>query len=138
MKSGYPDPYVVYQKGQHTQTFILLHGRGSNGETFGAELLATGMSSSDQNLQGAFSGAKFIFPTAKKRRSTTHNRAMINQWFDIVSLDDPSYKKELQFSGLAESAQYIQDIVYTEMIAVGANRIILGGLSQGCAMALSL
>src|ERR1700761_8093080 len=123
---GFPQPFVVNPTTSHTQTFILLHGLGSSGEKFGNEFLETGISSSGSRLTEIFPGAKFIFPTAKKRRSSAFRRAMINQWFDIASLDDVHFKKETQYVGLAESAQYLLRILEDEVQCVGKEHIILG------------
>jgi predicted esterase len=135
---SHPTPFVVQPSQKHTQTFILLHGLGSNGENFGTELLETGINSKAQKLTEIFPGARFIFPTAKKRRSSAFKRAKINQWFDIASLDDPSFKRETQYDGLADSANHLLKIIEAELEIIRPEHVILGGLSHGCAMALSL
>ena len=132
----FPDPFVVQPISEHTHTAILLHGLGSNGGAFGGELLRSGISSTCQSLTDSFPGMRFIFPTSRKRRSAAFRRATINQWFDMASLDDPSQRRELQIDGLTESAKYIRSILKQETANVPPANIILGGLSQGCAMAL--
>lgn len=42
----------------------------------------------------------------------------------------------MQLQGLADSAKYIQSILNRELDTIPSKNIILGGLSQGCAMAL--
>jgi predicted esterase len=135
---SHPKPYVIQPVSEHTQSFILLHGLGSNGQKFGDELLSTAVTSEGWNLAKIFPGAKFVFPTAKKRRSSAFSRAMINQWFDIASLDDLSYKKDTQYDGLADSAKFITSLIEQEVKSVGPNQVVLGGLSHGCAMSLSI
>jgi predicted esterase len=137
-RSSQPSPFIVQPSTGHTQTFILLHGLGSNGENFGIEFLETARTSNGQKLTEIFPGARFIFPTAKKRRSSAFCRAKINQWFDIASLDNPSFKRETQYDGLADSANYLLQLIKDEMELIKPQHIILGGLSHGCAMALSL
>jgi predicted esterase len=137
-RSSHPSPFVVQPTHKHTQTFILLHGLGSNGEQFGVEFLETGINSHAQKLTDVFPGARFIFPTAKKRRSSAFGRATITQWFDIASLDDPSFKRETQYNGLADSTEHLLKIIKAELGLIQPGQIILGGLSHGCAMALSL
>lgn len=44
----------------------------------------------------------------------------------------------MQLQGLAESSQYIQSILNRELETIPSKNIVLGGLSQGCAMALSI
>jgi predicted esterase len=133
----HPDPFIVQPTSHHTQTLILLHGLGSNGEKFGTELLATGTTSAGQTLPEIFPGARFVFPTAKRRRSTAFNRAVITQWFDIASVDDPSFGCDKQYDGLADSRRHLLKILMGETELVPPERIILGGLSHGCAMGLA-
>jgi predicted esterase len=135
-RTASPEPYVVQPTSAHTHTFILLHGRGSNGEKFGVEFLESGIPSNGTKLTEIFPGAKFIFSTSKKRRSRAFGRATINQWFDIASIDDPSKRRDLQLQGLAKSAQDLRSILSRELETIPSKNIVLGGLSQGCAMAL--
>ncbi|KAH8169003.1 phospholipase/Carboxylesterase domain-containing protein [Sarocladium implicatum] len=140
--AGHPSPgepiHLVEPLSVHTHTFILLHGLGSNGEKFGKELLETGTTSAGLTLPQLFPGARFVFPTARKRRSSAFGRSVITQWFDIANLQDPSICKEKQLQGLAESAQEIMSLIQDEVKRVPAEKLILGGLSQGCAMSLAV
>ena len=79
-----------------------------------------------------------VFPTANKRRSSAFRRATVRQWFDVASLADPARRPELQYQGLAESALYIRSILKRELECVPRANVVLGGLSQGCAMALAV
>lgn len=132
------DTYVVEPLAAHTHTAILLHGLGSNGEKFGREFLATAAISSGRTLPALLPGARFVFPTARRRRSTAFNRALLTQWFDVARLADPEYRRETQLRGLAESAAGLLELLRLEMLRVPAQNILLGGISQGCAMSLSL
>lgn len=129
---GYSPPFLVNAQGPHTHSCILLHGRGSDEERFGLEFLASRMSDG-KILQECFPGTKFIFPTAKKRRSSILKRMRINHWFDNYSLEDPSQREHLQEEGLRETTAFIHGIIREEIAVVGARNILLGGLSQGCA-----
>ncbi|RDL38330.1 Uncharacterized protein BP5553_02670 [Venustampulla echinocandica] len=130
--------FVIQSTSAHTHTIILLHGLGSNGQKFGSELIESGVSSAGMKLTEIYPGAKFVFPTAKKRRSSAFHRARLNQWFNIASLDDPAYRREVQLQGLAESALEIREILAQELVTIPSRNIILGGFSQGCAMSLSI
>ncbi|PNP75958.1 hypothetical protein FNYG_10818 [Fusarium nygamai] len=130
--------YVVEPRESHSHTLILLHGLGSNGTKFGTELLDTGVTSSGQKLTELLPGARFVFPTSKRRRSTAFGRSMLTQWFDIARLADPSYLKERQLDGLAGSAREIREIIAAELKMVPPQNLIIGGLSQGCAMSLAV
>ncbi|RYO82996.1 hypothetical protein DL766_005551 [Monosporascus sp. MC13-8B] len=129
--------YIVEPTATHSHTIILLHGLGSNGEKFGRELLETGTTSGGRTLPQLLPSARFIFPTSKRRRSSAFKRALITQWFDIARLPDPAYRQETQLQGLAESVVELSELLRVEMVSISPENIILGGISQGCAMALS-
>lgn len=157
----YPEPLVIPPRSlPHKQTFILLHGRGSSGRQFGPALLATPISlartpaageSPSAAVEGgaipavvttidqAFPHARFVFPTAARRRATVYRRAHTNQWFDSWKLDPPATEREgLQSRGLRETTAYLHDLIREEIAIVpgGASNIVLGFLSQGCAASL--
>lgn len=136
-KNNQCPPFVIEPTAQHMHSLILLHGLGSNGEKFGKELIESGVSSNGKRLVDIFPGAKFIFPTSRKRRSTAFGRAMLRQWFDVGSLDEPSHRQEVQLQGLAESSQEILQLINEESQKISRENIILGGLSQGCALGLA-
>ncbi|KAI2782957.1 alpha/beta-hydrolase [Daldinia loculata] len=129
-------PFIVEPTSNHTHSFILLHGLGSNGRKFGEELLETGVTSGGKKLTEVFPGARFIFPTAKRRRSSMIRNAKLTQWFDIASLDDLFFRPNTQTKGLVESHGEISHLVKDECQKVPHQNVILGGLSHGCAMAL--
>lgn len=78
-------------------------------------------------------------------------RMPIRQWFDNYSLDDPAQRPDLQVDGLCETAEFLRSLVQSEAeLLLGHDhdhddgddddgdgdvfrRIIVGGLSQGCA-----
>lgn len=138
-QSSYPDPIVIPPaSGIHKESFLVLHGRGDNGEQFGLGLLLTAIPEYG-DLRAAFPNAKFIFPTASKRRMRGFNNCSINQWFDIASLVDPEEDPDIQYEGLRESTAYCCGLLRSEIDQVGAPNVVLWGLSQGCAtMLLSL
>lgn len=133
----YPSPLVIspLRNDQHTHTIILLQGRGSNSERFGHIFIES------TAIAKHLPTTKFIFPTAKKRRSTVLKRIPINQWFDIHSLEDPNARTELQLDGLQESSEFLRKLIDEEAELLGSNptvgdgysRIVIRGLSQGCA-----
>ncbi|KAI0815625.1 phospholipase/carboxylesterase [Xylaria sp. FL0064] len=128
--------YIVEPTTKHSHIIILLHGLSSNGEKFGKELLKTGKTSAGKTLPDLLPGARFIFPTAKRRRSSAFGRKKLTQWFNIARLADPSYRKETQLQGLAEIRELLRQEI--DVAGVPPTNIILVGLSQGCAMSLSV
>jgi lysophospholipase II len=134
----FPQPHIVLPTSDHTHTIILLHGRGSNGQEF-AEELFQGESFSEQTLPQHFPSLKWIFPTARERFSTVFQEELV-EWFDIYSLTDPNVEEELQIEGLEESVGFVQGLVDDEARVLGPSgrgSIILGGISQGCAAAIT-
>ncbi|KAM0209426.1 hypothetical protein ACHAQI_006473 [Fusarium lateritium] len=129
-------PFIIEPSKNHTHSIIFLHGLGSNGEKFGRELIETGICSDGKSLPNLLPGARFIFPTSKRRRSSAYKRAMLTQWFDIASLEDPSYRSQTQYQGLEQSSREIIQVINEERDKVSAKNVILGGISQGCAMSL--
>lgn len=133
----YPSPLIIppLRNDQHTHTIILLHGRGSNSERFGRVFMET------TGIARRLPTTKFIFPTARKRRATAMNRICINQWFDNDSLEDPNARTDMQIDGLQESSEFLRGLIDKEAellsndhaVGDGYRRIVIGGLSQGCA-----
>lgn len=121
--------------GTHLQSIILLHGRGSTAVKFGPELLGTPIPDFT-SLAHAFPGAKFIFPTASKRRARIYKRTPIHQWFDNWALETPEKWQGFQDEGLRETSSFIHGLLEKEVEVVGAKNVVLGGLSQGCAASL--
>ncbi|KAK6076294.1 acyl-protein thioesterase [Seiridium cupressi] len=148
MAADYPEPLTIPPRSPpHKQTFIILHGRGSSGEKFGPTLLDEPISSSSPSvdtspstLSSAFPHARFIFPSAARRRATIYRRAYTHQWFDNWKLDPPATEREeLQEPGLRETTAFVHALLRREIEEVpgGARNVILGGLSQGQAAVLT-
>jgi lysophospholipase-2 len=120
--------------GDHSHTIIFLHGRDSIASEFANEFFES-QASDDRTLPEIYPTIKWIFPAAQIRSSARFETEM-SQWFDMWSIESPSTKKELQIDGLRESIGEILDIIRSETLLVPAARIILGGISQGCATAI--
>jgi predicted esterase len=119
---------------EHTHTIIFLHGRDSTAAEFAPESIES-QASDDRTLPEIFPTIKWVFPSSKLRRSERFNTEM-SQWFDMWSVENPAEKEELQVAGLQESIADTLDIIRTEAALVPPERIILGGISQGCATAI--
>lgn len=131
----YLEPLIIPPSQDHRHTVIVLHGRGSTALQFAPEFLAAEITRSG-GLVEIFPNARFVFPTASKRRAAVYNRSVINQWFDCWSLENPAARAELQIEGLRETTVYIHGLLREEIALVGARNVALWGLSQGCAAAL--
>jgi predicted esterase len=128
---------ISHPRCEHKSTIILLHGRGTKGYEFGFKFVEA-KTSTGQTLPELFPHTKFMFPTAKKSRAATLNRATINQWFDNVPVAEGKGKmrEELQIEGMQDTGEYIRGLIEQEVKQVGNGKVVLGGLSQGCAAGL--
>lgn len=78
---------------------------------------------------------KFILPTANERPITLNGGYVMPGWADVYGLDDRSNEDE---DGFHESASRVQKIIdlETETNGISTERIVIGGFSQGGALAL--
>ncbi len=105
---------------------IWLHGLGADGHNF--EDLVTQLQL-PQKL-----GIRFIFPHAPIRPISINGGYPMRAWFDILGLDENAIQDE---SGIRKSEQLIAHLI-DKIIKTGipSQRIIVGGFSQGGALAL--
>jgi len=107
-------------------TLIVLHGLGADGHDFvpicGELDLAT------------IGPVRYVFPHAPERPVTINGGYVMRAWYDILGTDLVRREDE---AGLRESQAQIAALVDRErQRGVAAERIVLAGFSQGCAMAL--
>jgi lysophospholipase-2 len=133
----------------HTHTVIFLHGREDFGEDLAKDFFNY-KAPEGKTLADIFPSIKWIFPTAKPRYSARRDlefssssfaellkgEEIISQWFDMWDIKTPSEKQELMIDGLRESIDNVINIVREEAKTVPLDRIVLGGMSQGCATAI--
>jgi len=106
---------------KQTATIIFLHGLGDSGQAW-AEILP--------DLRPAH--AKIICPSAPIQKVSLNGGMMMPAWFDLRALDEP--KDEF---GIKSAASAIYEIIQSEIDAgIPSKRIVLGGFSQGGAVAL--
>jgi phospholipase/carboxylesterase len=105
---------------------IVLHGLGADGFDFvpiAAEL----------QLQ-SLGALRFVFPHAPERPVTINGGYRMRAWYDILGTDLVRREDE---AGLRESLAAVSALIDRERTrGVPAERIVLMGFSQGCAMAL--
>lgn len=107
-------------------TVIWLHGLGADAHDF--------ESLPEQLREYGAPAARFIFPNAPERELTMQPGHPVRSWYDILRSD---FVSEEDLPGLAKMhlriSQIINSIVSSGLLA---ERIFLGGFSQGGAMAL--
>lgn len=135
MAPTYPLSHIVQPSAEHTHTIILLHGRNSNGADFADELLKGRTSDGQSFLQhSTFQGIKWIFPNAPTTYSEQFQQDL-SEWFDLASTSNPQAHPERQIDGLDSASAHMCTIIDQELQFIPADRIILGGISQGFATA---
>lgn len=115
---------------KHTATVIFLHGLGDSG--MGWRFLAD--TARSQNI---LSGVKFVFPNAPNKPVTLNGGMEMPSWYDIKSLDRLNDSDQDKV-GMLESVDVVKKLVSTEIASgIDARKIVIGGFSQGCAVALA-
>ncbi|POR37350.1 Uncharacterized protein TPAR_02435 [Tolypocladium paradoxum] len=130
---GFPAPIILAPTAApHKLTIIFLHGCGSNATKFHGPLLPTQVAGHG-TFREALCHARLVFPTAPLMRATKFRRSVIHQWYDGTGDWEPEARGNMR-----ASVEYVHGMVRAEMGLVGgdARRIVLAGISQGCAMAL--
>lgn len=116
-------PVVIEASSKQTSSLIFLHGLGDTGH---------GWASTMAELKPPHS--KIICPTADTMPVTLNGGYPMPSWFDLISLDVNSKEDE---EGIKRAAQKIHGIIDKEVSAgIPSDRIVIGGFSQGGALAL--
>ena len=126
MPVTYPKPIVVPppEGGATTAVCIFLHGLGDTGHGW-----------ADVASSMPFEGVKWIFPTAPTIPITLNGGMRMTGWYDINDLSIDNIKDD-RAQTLA-STEYVQGLIKAEIDGgVAADRIVVGGFSQGGVIAL--
>ena len=105
---------------------IWMHGLGADGNDFVPMV-------KELDLAG-LPAIRFIFPHARQIPVTVNNGYVMRAWYDIVGTDIARREDE---TGLRSSQVEVEALIAREKSrGIPAERIILAGFSQGCAMTL--
>ncbi|SDY87077.1 phospholipase/carboxylesterase [Collimonas sp. OK242] len=109
-----------------TAAVIWMHGLGADGSDFVPIV-------KELDLSGC-PGIRFVFPSAPAIPVTINNGYVMPAWYDILATDLTRREDE---AGLRKSQIEIEALI-AQQIALGitADKIVVAGFSQGCAMAL--
>lgn len=117
---------ILKSRTAHTATVIFLHGLGDTGR--GWEPVA-------HQLARLLPHIKFILPNAPIQPITLNHGMSMPAWYDIRSLEDITQMEDEP--GMQRSMVQINQLIRSEIDSgIPANRIVLGGFSQGGALAL--
>ena len=120
-------PRIELESAPHpTAAVIWLHGLGADGRDFAAIVPELDL--------GACPPIRFVFPHAPSLPVTLNGGYVMPAWYDIYG---PDLLQRQDATGIAQSAQAIAALIEHEIArGIPAERIVLAGFSQGCAMAL--
>lgn len=107
-----------------TASIIILHGLGADGNDF--------VPIARELELDAVGPVRFIFPHSPTRPVTINGGYVMPAWYDILGTDLARIEDE---AGLRASQALVDAVIAKERgRGIAANRIVLGGFSQGCAM----
>jgi phospholipase/carboxylesterase len=111
-------------------SIIVLHGLGADGNDF--------VSIAQELDLRAIGAVRFVFPHGPTRPVTINGGYVMRAWYDIFGSElGPGGVKREDEAGLRASQVLVDRLIASERArGVAANRIVLAGFSQGCAMTL--
>ncbi|KAI1176446.1 phospholipase/Carboxylesterase [Nemania sp. FL0916] len=125
-------PLFFSASAKHTATVIFLHGLGDTG--FGWAPAVEGW------IRGSkLDQVKWVLPNAPSVRITAAGGMPMPGWFDIAALNGgiDDIRANQDEPGLLRTRDYVHSLIQSEIDAgIPANRIVVGGFSQGGASAL--
>lgn len=119
--------FIEQETGNNPQaSIIVMHGLGADGNDF--------VPICDQLDLSSVGPVRYIFPHAPVRPVTINGGYRMRAWFDVLSFERGKNEDE---KGLRESQADIAELIDAEIArGVPAERIVVMGFSQGCAMTL--
>lgn len=107
-------------------TILIMHGLGADGRDF--------LPIAEQMDLSSVGPVRFLFPNAPVIPVTINGGYEMPAWYDILGADLVKREDE---AGLRKSQAQIEELIAHEKSrGIPANRIVVAGFSQGCAMAL--
>ena len=107
-------------------TILIMHGLGADSRDF--------VPIAQQLDLSSVGPVRFLFPNAPSIPVTINGGYVMPAWYDILAADLVKREDE---AGLRQSQLQIEEIIANEKArGMPANRIVVAGFSQGCAMAL--
>ena len=118
---------IIPPRVAHHSTVIFLHGLGDSSNGF-------------RGMFASFSlpYTRIVLPNAPTQPVTVNGGMRMQSWYDIYSLDrrNPINTREDR-TGILRSRDALEELIKTEAELVGgAERVVIGGFSQGAAMSI--
>ncbi|KAG1755375.1 Phospholipase/carboxylesterase/thioesterase [Suillus lakei] len=134
---------IIQPTTAHTATVIFAHGVGDEGDSWRAAISGDYdyRKPGELTIPAHLPHVKWIFPDAPEQAVTANFGARMSSWFDIsnLPLQPGQYLNKVveDDESVRDGVQIIDDLVQAEMKAgIPASRIVVGGFSQGGALAL--
>ena len=109
-------------------TILIMHGLGADGRDF--------LPIAEQLDLSGVGPVRFLFPSAPSMPVTINGGFVMPAWYDILGADLVRREDE---AGLRQSQAAIEALIARERTrGMPADRIVVAGFSQGCAMALMI
>jgi len=109
-------------------TVVVLHGLGADGTDF--------LPLADEMDLAAVGPVRYVFPRAPERPVTINGGHRMRAWYDVYGAFERGMREDE--AGLRASFAMIDALIEREVErGVPAERIVLAGFSQGCAIALA-
>jgi phospholipase/carboxylesterase len=119
----------VHPAGSAVASIIVLHGLGADGTDF--------LPFADEIDLASVGPVRWLFPRAPVRPVTVNNGHRMRAWYDIFQFGAQAADPREDAAGLRESFAAVHALIDREVArGVPAQRIVLGGFSQGCAVTL--
>ncbi|HEY6086161.1 MAG TPA: carboxylesterase [Burkholderiaceae bacterium] len=119
----------VHPAGTAVASVVVLHGLGADGTDF--------LPFADEIKLDAIGPVRWVLPRAPVRPVTVNNGYRMRAWYDIFEFGAQARQPREDEAGLRESFAAVHALIDREVSrGVPANRIVLGGFSQGCAVTL--
>lgn len=118
-----PNPVIIAATAKHTASLIFFHGLGDTGHGWASTIAA---------IRGPH--VKVICPTASTMPVTMNAGFRMPSWFDLRTLDATAPEDE---EGILRATNAVHGLITNEVKGgIPATRILIGGFSQGGALAL--
>lgn len=119
-KSDMAAPIIVRETEKHIATLIFLHGLGDTGHGW-----------ADAFKQLKLKNIRCVCPTAPVMPVTLNAGYRMPSWFDLISLSPDGPEDE---AGIKKASEMLKELISAQ--EVPTDKVILGGFSQGGALAL--
>lgn len=122
-----PQTIELQPAGEARASVIVLHGLGADGTDF--------LPLADEMDLAAVGPVRWVFPRAPERPVTLNGGMRMRAWYDVYGGFERGVREDE--AGLRESFAQVDAVIAREVgRGVPAERIVLAGFSQGCAITL--